>query len=551
MEGPLTRSFLLLLVASGVLLVFYFLGPVYAHVTLASSAVALALVLILRWPRGVEWRLATFGAVAWASEEVAWSISRILGVYTPSLLTEIGYYLGAAAWLGALLLMRSRRVSRTLVLAAIPPVGLVAWLLLDDLATAASYAFPLVEFVLLVVALPFLGGLLKGGASEGRLLVVGGFFFRALAGASYTWLGGGTDPGYSLLWLLGYVCLTIGIFMELNDLHVDFVASAVSVVTLQLAAARLLALIYASPSHRGGPESVAVIGSLAFLQLAVVVVTFLNNNERHMRSQAQMRTWASLLEQLLSDTGEALTLSSLMERTLKTIPLLDGIEIHGEASSGSLQGYPYPLVADGTEVGRLFFQRQPEVTTALDSSVPLLAARIQQLRVQQRWRTAALTDPLTNLLNRRGLEARAPELLDQARAQGAPVSVALLDIDHFKRVNDVYGHTTGDEALRALATLLERHIRPHDLAVRWGGEEFLVVLIADLAGAEDAIRRIRRELSSNPLGAVAWPLAASVGLAGGAVPTSQQTLVHWLEQADAALLRAKAMGRNRIETAPG
>jgi diguanylate cyclase (GGDEF)-like protein len=509
----------------------------------------LALVLLFRRPRSLAWRLATVGAVGWAIEEVAWSVSRSLGNFSPSFFTELGYYLGAAAWLAALLLSRGKRRSRTLLLAAIPPVGLVAWLLIGDLGTATSFVFPLVEFGLLLAALPFLGGVLRGGASEGRLLVVGGFFFRALGAASYTWLGGGTDPGYSLLWLLGYICLAIGIYMELNDLHVDFVASGVTVVAIQLAAGQMLAFIYGSQVHKAGPEAVAVIGSLAYLQLAVVVVTLMNNNQRHMRAQVQMRTWAALLEQLLTEAGEAPTLAGLMDRTLKAIPLLEGIEIHTEASIGDLSGYPYPLVTGGTEVGRLFFQHQPDATVGLESSVPLLAARIQQLREQQRWRTAALTDPLTNLLNRRGLEARAKGLIDRARTTQKPVSVALLDIDHFKRVNDVYGHATGDEALKMLALLLERHIRPHDLAVRWGGEEFLVVLISDLPGAEDAMRRIRRELSATPLGAIAWPLAASVGLAGGAVPVSEQKLAYWVEQADEALLRAKAMGRNRIETA--
>ena len=263
------------------------------------------------------------------------------------------------------------------------------------------------------------------------------------------------------------------------------------------------------------------------------------------------RVRSTLLERAMGPAGDGATLTALMDRTLKTIPALKGIEVHGETGRGDLTGYPYPLVTGGTEVGRLFFQRQPEATSALDTSAPLLAARIQHVQEHNRWRTAALTDPLTNLLNRRGLEVRAASLFNEAHRSNKAVSIGLIDIDHFKRVNDVYGHTTGDQALKELAAILGRHLRPQDLAVRWGGEEFLVVLVSDIAGAQDAMRRLRRELAGAKLGQIAWPLAASVGLAGGTVPESEKVLPEWVEQADAALLRAKDLGRNRIEIADG
>jgi len=542
-----TRNFWILLAAFGVLVAASFTGRDAAIVTLGISAVLVAVVAVWRRPRALAWHLAAFGAVAWATEEVAWSVSRLSASFNPTLITELGYYLGAAAWLGALLVAPGKRVPRTLLLAAIPPVGLVVWMLLDDVGAAVGLIFPVVELVLLLAALPFLGGTIKSGASEGRLLVVMGFFFRALASAAYAWLGGGTDSDYLILWQLGYVCLGLGVFMELNDLHVDFVAAGTTVVTLQLAAARMLAFIYSGSGTRSNVDAFAVVGSLAFLQLALVLVALLNNNARHMRAQQEQRTWSSLLERAMSQATDGPTLTALLDRTLRSVPGLQGIELHSGSSSGELAGYPYPLVTGGTEVGRLFFQRQPDATSALDNSAPLLAARIQQVHEHDRWRTAALTDPLTNLLNRRGLEMRIGALFEQARREGKAVSIGLIDIDHFKRVNDVYGHSTGDKALKELAAILRRQLRPNDIAVRWGGEEFLVVLISDLKGALDAMRRLRRELGAAKLGQIAWPLAASVGLAGGTVPETNEALTEWVEQADAALLRAKALGRNRIE----
>ena len=545
----MTRRFWILLVAFGALIAASFAGGTGAIVSLGLAAAIVATITLRHRPRALAWRLAMVGAAAWGIEEVAWSVNRLYDKFNPTFITEVGYYLGAAAWLGALLLAPGKRMPRSLLLVAIPPGALILWMLADEMGTATGLIFPLVELVLLLAALPFVGGTVKSGASEGRLLVVMGFFFRALAAGAYSWLSGGTNPDFLFLWLLSYVCLGIGIYMELNDVHVDFVSAGVAVVTLQLAAARMLAFINTSPAARTGTDAFAVVGSLAFLQLAVVIVILINNNDRHMRAQQQHRTWSGLLERIMGPSGEGDSLTDMMDRTLRTIPGLQGIEVHGEDRRGDTGGYPYPLVTSGTEVGRLFFQRQPAATSALDTTAPLLAARIQQVQEHDRWRTAALTDPLTNLLNRRGLELRASVLLEDARRGGKPVSIGLIDIDHFKRVNDVYGHSTGDRALQELAAILGRHLRPEDLAVRWGGEEFLVVLVSDLAGALDAMRRLRKELAGAALGQVAWPLAASVGLAGGTVPGPGDVLPQWVEQADAALMRAKALGRNRIEIA--
>jgi diguanylate cyclase (GGDEF)-like protein len=137
-----------------------------------------------------------------------------------------------------------------------------------------------------------------------------------------------------------------------------------------------------------------------------------------------------------------------------------------------------------------------------------------------------------------------------AREHGSPVSVAMLDLDHFKRVNDYYDHATGDRALRELSMILERTLRSGDLAFRWGGEEFLVLLLnADRATAAEVVRRIRQELRSQSLRPIEWPLTLSAGIAGGSVPEGEDTLRRWIASADSGLLRAKEAGRDRVEAA--
>lgn len=524
-------------------------APRLAVVALAVGASAVGVTLLIFRPRGLSWRLATLGATLWAVEEVAWSVMRLNDTFQFTLLTDATYYLGAAAWFGALALAPGLRLPRPLVLAAIPVVAATGWLLLHDARLSAEYVFPFIEFGLALAAIPFLGGLFRGGASEGRLLVLLGFFFRALAAGTYAWLDGGTDPSYLLLWLLGFTCLGIGVYMEVTDTHVEFVATGVAVVAIQLAAMRILTQAYSANVATGRIELIAVISSLAYSQLIVVLMVLLKMRREHDFALNERRVWARLLERHLSSPADDQSLGNILETTLAAIPGLVGVEVHGEVSRGELTGYPYPLVTGGAEVGRLYFGKPPGARTALDDLAPLLAARLQQVPALVKLTVAAHTDPLTGLLNRRGFEVKAPSLVTSAVTAGHPVSVAMVDLDHFKRVNDVYGHGEGDEALKVLARLLKSHVRPSDLVVRWGGEEFLVVFVADLAGAVDAINRARRALQNTSVGRIAWRLGASAGVAGGETPESFIELVRLVERADEALMRAKDAGRGRLELA--
>lgn len=156
-----------------------------------------------------------------------------------------------------------------------------------------------------------------------------------------------------------------------------------------------------------------------------------------------------------------------------------------------------------------------------------------------------LHDQLTGLGNRRKLEASWPGLIRQAQEHQAPLSVAMLDLDHFKRVNDTHGHDVGDQVLTSLADLLRAHTREADVVVRTGGEEFLLVLPD--TGAERAAEvceRLRVCVAEHDWGRLAPGLAItiSIGLTS-APPADARTLSI---RADDALYRAKAEGRNRL-----
>lgn len=176
------------------------------------------------------------------------------------------------------------------------------------------------------------------------------------------------------------------------------------------------------------------------------------------------------------------------------------------------------------------------VATLLDRSERLSEASL-------RLRDVADTDSLTGLGNRRKFEVAIDGMLREYRQQRTPFSLMVLDVDHFKAYNDAYGHQAGDDALREVGRLLRTVLRPQDLAVRYGGEEFAILIHgARLPQVLAVAERILQVIRSNdwPL----LPLTASIGVAEVCDADSAATL---LQRADASLYRAKRNGRNRFE----
>jgi diguanylate cyclase (GGDEF)-like protein len=166
--------------------------------------------------------------------------------------------------------------------------------------------------------------------------------------------------------------------------------------------------------------------------------------------------------------------------------------------------------------------------------------RIGILRAFSRTETQARTDPLTGLLNRRSLESAVRDLAAEAH----PFAVAYGDLDHFKLLNDIHGHDTGDKALRLFARVLRDSVRPNDIAARYGGEEFVVVLPdCTISGAYAVIDRVRNRLADAQRGGIVPSFTVSFGLAPAEPYMAFGEIV---EQADAALLQAKAEGRDRV-----
>ncbi|TIM66541.1 MAG: PleD family two-component system response regulator, partial [Mesorhizobium sp.] len=161
----------------------------------------------------------------------------------------------------------------------------------------------------------------------------------------------------------------------------------------------------------------------------------------------------------------------------------------------------------------------------------------------------AVTDPLTGLHNRRYLDSHLQTLFDRAVARRRPLSVMITDLDRFKTVNDTHGHDGGDEVLREFARRLRKNVRGIDLACRFGGEEFVVVMPdTDGAVAEKVAERIRAEIAQMPfaVGQDGKTIEVTVSVGVSSVLKGVDSVAGLMKRADLALYEAKSAGRNRV-----
>jgi two-component system cell cycle response regulator len=208
----------------------------------------------------------------------------------------------------------------------------------------------------------------------------------------------------------------------------------------------------------------------------------------------------------------------------------------------------------GLELGAHDYVAKPFETAELMARIRA-ALRVKQLQddlkeANQQLARLATSDPLTDLPNRRRFDEEFFLAIERSRRNGDPLSVMMIDLDHFKRINDTYGHLAGDDALRQLGRLLNGRRRITDLVARYGGEEFVWVLPGARAeGAAQVGEWLRREVETMALSTGQGPLELTVSIGITTFDPSEHgpigaTAV--LEAADRALLDAKEQGRNRV-----
>ncbi len=281
----------------------------------------------------------------------------------------------------------------------------------------------------------------------------------------------------------------------------------------------------------------------------------------------------------LEDDGHTITAFALGQSLLEQVGGLRPDLILLNISLTDMSGLDVCKQLKGSEAYRsipvimMSSQNQEEaIVTALDlgaddhitlpTRYPILSARIRvalRMREQQETlaeanralKTLASTDFLTGLLNRREFMTRSVIELARSWRYNTPLAVIMMDVDHFKQINDRFGHLAGDEALRRLADVCRDEFRQLDVIGRLGGEEFAICLPnTSLLGAEQVADRVRQRIDQNekPYKGLALKFTVSIGVAS--LDGNDRQITDVIERADKALYRAKRSGRNRVEIAP-
>ncbi len=540
-----------------------FIPTIGVHLAIPLVALAMTLSIVLTGWKQLSWRWAALGGGLWFIEEAIWSVVRLQGFTGTEWLTDIFYYAGAGAWLIALHLMSHRMLPGRNMLLGLPVAAFLFWVLAQSSRTL-FLNFPLVETLLFFYSIPAIEAAFQGRVSEGRILWGFGFFVRALSSGLYAWLSPQNEMATFFYWLsfLSYGFIFLGSWLELKRSQRTLWMAAYSVIALEV----IGTLVHLMVQGSGQPRQIQNITSavLAYLLLYGVMVLLDTDRKRRLKAEQDLKGYAELLEGLVgfqpqvsnsvANATETLeqVLADLFQSLQRALPSMTGLQLQLDkaVTLGESQGYAFSLEHEGKSIGHLYFQEPPENMRFINAFAPLLISHIQTTLSHLTSQNQAMTDPMTRLLNRRGFEVHITQLLSQAKESQEVISIALLDLDYFKRVNDQFGHDVGDVTLRKLADILQRNVRSKDLVVRWGGEEFLLVLYGtSLATTREVIKRICNELGDYPLHPINWPLTLSAGIAGGHSPIDATALTQWISEADKALLRAKESGRDRIEVA--
>jgi diguanylate cyclase (GGDEF)-like protein len=208
-----------------------------------------------------------------------------------------------------------------------------------------------------------------------------------------------------------------------------------------------------------------------------------------------------------------------------------------------------PLSAMGESLGLFHVSRCPEPAQAFAVSVAEhIGLAISNLKLRSDLRELSIHDPLTNLHNRRYMEEALELELRRAERKKLSVGLIMLDLDHFKEFNDGFGHGAGDELLRSLGAALREHLRAGDVACRYGGEEFLLILpeatLEVTSRRAEQLRLHVKQMAVSYLDKPLGPVTISLGVA--VYPDHGREPDELIKSADAALYRAKAAGRDRV-----
>jgi len=457
-------------------------------------------------------------------------------------------------------LARGTRLPLSLYAFALFPIGFTFAAIQHVHPATHLYVLLLLQLLLLYYGLPAWYAVPRGRAPEARLLWLPTLVFVQIGITSWATLPPLTSSE-GMQW--GFLIWTASLWLIVEGLRLEAGARRIEPLHLIVAVTVFMAMWALVVLNWMGAEApqltaryIVALSSLAAWGGILSVILPLHLAKT--RSESQLTQWSSILGDLAlfpvtrqPPTPESLAreLLDLFTRACENVVGLR-LSVFDDLIVGERTRYGRTLEDRGIQLGRVYLGGSRRCGPFFKLLVPMVGQRLGEVMRSLDWQIQAHTDPLTGLYNRRGFEVKLPYALERARRGQRAITLAMLDLDRFKQVNDRYGHAAGDVLLQAVAELLERNLREDDLAVRWGGEEFLVLLSdSDLKQAVQIFERVRARIAELRLTDIHEQVTASVGLAGGRIPRDSAEVFRWILEADDALIRAKKEGRDRIVTA--
>ena len=224
------------------------------------------------------------------------------------------------------------------------------------------------------------------------------------------------------------------------------------------------------------------------------------------------------------------------------------------AELGERRHLCFPIIQSGAVGSVVQLLAPPEKAAELLTSAPYInvylreaAPVLETKRLMENLRDATLRDPMTGLNNRRFLKEYVETLVASVQRKRTQAAILMLDLDYFKMVNDTYGHDAGDAVLKALSSLLTQSVRASDLVIRYGGEEFLIILIdSEGVAADNVAEKIRLAVENLQVQVAGITLQKTISIGIADFPTDSETFWQAVKFADVALYQAKERGRNRV-----
>lgn len=248
-------------------------------------------------------------------------------------------------------------------------------------------------------------------------------------------------------------------------------------------------------------------------------------------------------------------------RARRTGRLVDSIEspnicyaFQPPVEAGERQHICFPIMQSGSVGSVLQVLASPAEKERLHSQVPYINVYLREIapvletkRLMENLRDSTLRDPMTGLNNRRFLEEYVDTLTTSVERRKAQAAILMLDLDYFKMVNDTYGHDAGDAVIKALSQVLRQAVRASDLVIRYGGEEFMIILIdATPEGTDRVAEEIRSTVEQLKIPTAGTTLQKTISIGIADFPNDSETFWQAVKFADVALYQAKEQGRNRV-----